>query len=423
MKIQGVNIQDMRSGGGILSKALTFILAGGEGRRLGPLTRYRPKPLLPFGGSFRIVDFTLSNCFNSGLQQIYVLTQYENESIHSYLRRWSPAAERRPHFILPNPPSRGKRYRGTADAILQNLPLMESGNYEFVVILSASHIYRMDYRELVRFHVARAAEVTIAGVYYPATAAADAQLLEVDDEDRVIGVERRCHVAQTRSYSHMTLANLSVYVFNRETILKALYTNGYRPPDLDNDVIPNLIGSFRVHAYRHENRLREPLYWRDVGTLDSYYASNMDLLARVPLFDPYSDHWPVRSAETSTVAMVTQTATPRSAFSNCIVSHGTDVACASVQNSIISSGVVLENGVTVQDSILMPGVTIGQGSSVRRAIIDSNVRVAAGDRIGYDDGHDRSRFPITSDGVVVVAPLEKTVAPLQHLRSSIEWPV
>jgi glucose-1-phosphate adenylyltransferase len=423
MKIQGVNIQEMRSTGGILSKALTFILAGGEGRRLNPLTRNRPKPLIPFGGSFRIVDFTLSNCLHSGLQRTYVLTQHENETIHCYLRRWSPG-ERLSDFIVANPPASGKRYRGTADAIFQNLPPMQSGDYEFVLILSAGHVYTMDYRELVRFHVARAAEVTIAGVHCPLTPPADTQLLAVDEEERVIGIERRRQPTEIRpTYSPTMLANMNVYVVNRETILKAAYTGSHRPLDFDHDVIPNLIGTQRVYAYRHADRLKRPLYWRDLCTLDGYYGSNMDLLARAPLFDPYDPQWPVRSAESpATAAETNPVDRVRASTSNSIVAQGTDATCASVQHSIVCSGVVLENGVVVRDSILMPGVTIGHGSSVRGAIIDSNVRIAAGDRIGFEEEHDRSRFPVTSGGVVIVSPIEKTVAPLHPLRPALDWP-
>ena len=410
----------MRSNDDVAARTLTFILAGGEGRRLSPLTKYRPKPLVPFGGCHRIVDFTLSNCLNSGLKRVYVLTQHESESVSAYLRKgWSSIGPGHGEFVLTSPPAGGKRYEGTADAVLQNLLVLEQHPCEFVLILSADHIYRMDYRDLLRFHVASRAEATIATVDYPREFSSEVGILDVDDSNRVVGFEEKPHCPRPNSKNEgMISANMGVYVFNRE-VLSAALTGGGRIIDFANDLIPRLIGSCDVRAYRHEDRIKKmPLYWRDVGTPEAYYASSMDLLASDPPIDPYDSHWPIRSAYRAQLdGQSTLSEVGRRPEINSIIPNGADIGSASIYRSVLFPGVVLESGADVRHSVLMPGVVIGRGAVVRRAIIDANVVIDAGDDIGYSPERDRQRFHTLANGVVVVSP--DHVSPLFNFNKDV----
>ena len=396
----------MRPNDDIAAKTLTFVLAGGEGRRLSPLTKYRPKPLVPFGGCYRIVDFTLSNCLNSGLKRVYVLTQHESESVGAYLRKgWSGIGPSHREFVLPNPPAGGKPYEGTADAVLQNLLLLERHAFEFVLILSADHIYRMDYRDLLSFHVARRAEATIATSIIHGSSQ-EVGVLDVDDSNRVVGFEEKpSHPKPNSKNEGMISANMGVYVFNREVLFAAM-TDGRRIIDFANDLIPELIGSYDVYAYRHEDRIKKtPRYWRDLGTPEAYYASSMDLLAADPPIDPYDCGWPIRSAyRVQLDGQNTLSEAGRFHKINSIVPSGVNIDSASVYRSVLFPGVVLESGVDVRHSVLMPGAVIGRGAVVRRAIIDANVVIDAGDDIGYSPDRDRQRFHVLANGVVVVSP-------------------
>lgn len=389
------------------ARTLTFILAGGEGRRLNPLTKYRPKPLVPFGGCYRIVDFTLSNCVNSGLKCVYVLTQHESESVGAYLRKgWSQIGPGGREFVLPRPPAGGKRYAGTADAVLQNLLLLEQHECELVLVLSADHVYRMDYRDLLSFHIANRAEMTIATVDHPQEFSTEVGVLEVDDSSRVVGFEEKPrHPRPGPKNKGMISANMGVYVFNRK-LLHAAIEEGGRIIDFAHDLIPSLIRSYDVRAYRHEDRIKEtPLYWRDLGTPEAYYASNMDLLAYDTPIDPYDSGWPIRSAYLAPLdGQSALSEVGRHPEINSIIPNGVNIGSASVYRSVLFPGVVLESGADVRHSVLMPGAVIGRGAVVRRAIVDANVVIEAGDDIGCSPERDRQRFHALESGVVVVSP-------------------
>lgn len=397
----------MRSHEDVTARTFSFILAGGEGRRLGPLTKYRPKPLVPFGGCHRIVDFTLSNCLNSGLQRVYVLTQHESESVSAYLRKgWSRLGHDDREFAFTSPPASGRRYAGTADAVLQNLRLVEQQPREFVLILSADHIYRMDYRDLLNFHVASRAEATIATVDCPRELSTETGVVDVDDRNRVVGFEEKPQRPKASSKDErMISANMGVYVFNREVLLAAM-TSGTRVVDFANDIIPTLIGSCDVRAYGYQDPIKKtPLYWRDVGTPEAYYASSMDLLGADPPIDPYSRAWPIHSADRDHLdGQRALSEVGRRREINSIIPNGVNIDSASVYRSVLFPGVVLEPGADVRHSVLMPGVVIGRGAVVRRAIIDANVVIDAGEDIGYSPERDRQRFHTLTNGVVVVSP-------------------
>jgi glucose-1-phosphate adenylyltransferase len=377
----------------LVAKSFTFVLAGGEGRRLAPLTKYRPKPLVPFGGSHRIVDFTLSNCLNSGLQRVCMLTQYESEAFDAYLRRsWFRFG--RGEFVFTRPPAQGRRYAGTADAVLQNLTQLDPLQCDFVLILSADQVYKMDYRDLLRFHVSSRADATISTVDHPRELSREVGVLDIVKGDRVVGFEEKpSHPKINAADEHMISANMGVYVFNREVLVAAMTRND-GITDFAKDLIPGLIRSCDVRAYRHEDKkTKAPLYWRDVGTPEAYYEASMDLIASDPSIDPNDTNWPIRSGDRPW--FIGQSTLSRA-------ERGPGIG-AWVHRSVLSPYVVLESKADVRHSILMPGVVIKSGARVRRAIIEANVVIEAGDDIGYDEDRDRRRFRTLENGVVVVS--------------------
>jgi len=391
----------------VAAKTLAFVLAGGAGRRLNPLTRYRPKPLVPFGGCFRILDFTLSNCLNSGLDRAYVLTQHESDAIAAYLQTgWGRLAGSHNEFAVPVPAISRNRYAGTADAVLQNVLLLQEHGCLLALVVSADHVYKMDYRNLLAFHVATGAEVTIATVDYPKEYASEMGVLEIDNERRVVAFQEKPRPGFAHSKNGKTVpVNMGVYVFNYETLLAVAETNNGRVVDIGADLIPRLLSSHKANAYRHEDgESRKPLYWRDVGTLQAYYDASMDLLVSDRSIDPYDNRWPIRSA--GGVRLL-----GRSAFSNVppgiglnsVIPQNADITGACVYRSVLSPGVRLESGVDVQHSVLLPGAVIRRGAAVRRSIIDANVVIEAGDRIGYDEEEDQKRFQVLPSGIVVVS--------------------
>jgi glucose-1-phosphate adenylyltransferase len=343
---------------GSVLRASAFILAGGQGERLYPLTESRPKPAVSFGGTFRIIDFTLLNCLRSGLSRVSILTQYKYEELHRYIREgWSDlwnrtTACRAPLLCLP--PLSGKRYRGTADAVFQNVNLVPS-DADFVLVLSGDHIYQMDYRDLICQHIKTDAELTIAAVEYPLRGASGFGVIEVDENFRITGFEekppRPCPIASNPS---MALVSMGVYVFNKRILLGALdLLCGPRNAfDFGHDIIPALIRSSRAYAYDFRDKSQNaPCYWRDIGTIDAYYDASMELL------------------QIESPVLVRQSQ-PRMG------------AGALVSRSVISPGVEVETNAAVYDSILMPGVRVGAGAQLRRVIVEEGVHVPAGFRVG-----------------------------------------
>lgn len=388
----------------ILSRTLTFVLAGGEGRRLTPLTMERPKPLIPFGGVYRILDFTLSNCLNSGLRRLYVLTQYRPESLHDYLRLgWNGLTGRPCEFAVPRPAASGKYYRGTADAVLQNLHLLEPDRSSIVLVLSADHIYKMDYRPLLRFHVERGAEATIGTVRYPVAKASEFGQVQTDFRGRVVGFEEKR--PGTPSDSGDTRVNMGIYVFNAETLQDVAKEFACRPSlDFGQDVIPWLIQARHVDAYHFEDETGLPGYWRDVGTIQAYFDTSMEFVRPNPPFDPFDakDSWPIRVGNRFQSWRGNLLPGKGTDPARSIIPHGAVIEEAEIHGSIVSHGVCCQPAAYVRDSILMPGAYVGRGASLHRTIVDEYARVADGDQIGYDLEKDRKRFNVTSDGIVVV---------------------
>lgn len=380
-----------------------LIMAGGQGERLYPLTASRPKPAVPFGGVFRIVDFTLSNCLNSGLSRVSLLTQYMHEELQTYIQeswsgRWA-GMTREPLVCLP--PGEGNRYRGTADAVFQNIGVLRCREPEFVLILSADQVYQMDYRELLRYHLETNADLTIATVEHSLTAAKHFGVVEVDSEHTVVGFqEKPANPRSVPSRPAAALISMGVYVFKREALIQALSETcdkekGY---DFGYHIIPSLMGSADIRAFNFRDDVKDgPRYWRDIGSLDSYYETSMDLVRPEAPFDPYANKdWP---SHPSCLPPCSPHVSAR-LRTNC-----------SVARSILSPGVRIEDGGLIESSVLMSGVWIGKGARIRHAIIEEGVHIPADSEIGFDLEIDRKHYFVTGGGVVVVSKTPRHTRP------------
>jgi glucose-1-phosphate adenylyltransferase len=392
---------------------LVMLLAGGQGERLYPLTRDRAKPAVPFGGLYRIIDFTLSNCLNSGLRRIFVLTQHQSLSLDRHLRLgWSLFHPDSGDFIQAVPPQLrlvSRWYAGTADAVFQNLHLLDEERPQRVLILSGDHIYRMDYGRLLDFHDRGGAEVTLACTEVSLADATRMGVLEVEGEEGHIRAftEKPAAPAPLPHDAGRALGSMGIYVFETETLVRSLIAGAKSGGghDFGHHLLPELIRTRRVLAFDIDRGLpRQQHYWQDVGTLDSYYRANMDLLGRQPAIDLFDADWPLRTHfGPHPPALVRAGDEGPAVIADSILAPGSRVSGASVQSSILSPGVDLEPGALVEGSILMPGVRLGRRAIVRRAVVDQNVAIPAHLRIGCDLEADRRRFVVTEGGVVVVA--------------------
>jgi glucose-1-phosphate adenylyltransferase len=393
-------------------RTLVMLLAGGQGERLYPLTRDRAKPAVPFGGLYRIVDFTLSNCLNSGLRRIFVLTQHQSLSLDRHLRLgWSILHPESGDFIQNVPPQLrlvSRWYAGTADALFQNLHLLEEERPQHVLVLSGDHIYRMNYELLLDFHVRNDAAATLACTEVPLADATRMGVVQIDAKARIRGfAEKPAVPTPVPDHPARALASMGVYVFETEALVRALIADAKTRSahDFGRDIIPNLIHTQRVTAFDIDHHLPPAqCYWRDVGTLDSYFEANMELLRQEPAFDLFDRNWPLRTHfGPYPPALVRDAGEQQTHVVDTILSPGSRVRGGSVQWSILSPGVEVEAGAVVEESILMPRVRVGERSIVRRAIVDENVHLPAGTRIGCSAEDDRKRFVVTERGVVVVA--------------------
>lgn len=400
-------------------RVLTFVLAGGKGTRLYPLTKERAKPAVPFGGRYRIIDFVLSNLVNSGLYSIYVLIQFKSQSLLQHLRDgWDLGGMLRSNFIIPVPAqmrSPGEDwYRGTADAIYQNINLVEQANPHVVAIFGADHIYRMNIREMIEFHVNKRARATVAAIPVPKELAYEFGVIETNEEGQIIGFHEKSKNPPTMPGNPaMCLASMGNYVFStdllREELLKDA-DNVSSSHDFGRDILPSLVGKVPMYAYDFEtNRIPgdpagQAAYWRDVGTIDAYYEASMDLRAVLPSLNLYNRQWPLRTAGYSDApAKFTFDDEGRRGWAiDSIVSGGAILSGGSVKNSIIGRGVKVHAGAEVEDSIIFDNCDIGRRAKVRRAILDKNVRVPEDATIGYDLERDRSLYQVTETGIVVV---------------------
>jgi len=401
----------MSSAATLEDKTLTLILAGGEGERLYPLTADQPKPVMPFGGVFRIIDFTLSNVLNSGLRRIYVLTQYKQERLHSYVRLGWPQLcdEFRSDCgeqIVCLPPGGGKRYRGTADAVFQNLDLIETSRSEHVLIVSGDQIYHMDYGKLLCRHATSGADLTIAAVEYPVELAGSMGVIQADPSDRAIGIEEKPVSPQpSPSNPKKALVNMGVYVFKKESLVEALRKNVdlNGADDLRKDILPFLVGLGRAVVFRFDG------YWRGIGTLDAYYQANLDLLQADAPLDPYENSaWPTRTLGGAKTLQRSWLA------SDSRVSQGAALAECKVRMSIVSTGARIDAGADLEAAVVLPGAHIGTGAKIRNAIVSEKTVVTPHARIGYEADADSAQFPVSENGIVIVGEYGPLVLP--HAR-------
>lgn len=396
-------------------KTLTILLAGGRGSRLEPLTADRAKPAVPFGGKYRVIDFTLSNCLHSGLRRVLVLTQYKSHSLQKHLRDgWSifnPECNEYITIVPPQMRTGESWYAGTADAIHQNLFLIERSQVETVLVLAADHIYRMDYAALIAAHKEKGADLTIACMQVSLAEARSFGVMDIDGDQRILEFqEKPAHPKPLPDAPDTALASMGIYVFTMERLCEALLDDNRREDsshDFGKDLIPRLIGRGKAHAYLFggaRGRVTPDRYWRDVGSLDAYYEANMDLLKPDPPLNLYQRDWAIRTyqGQNPPARMVPGRNGQDGLLANSILCGGTVVAGATVIRSILSARARVEEGARVEDSLLFERVTVGAGAVLRRCIVDKGVRIPPGESIGMDHGKDRQRFAISENGVVVV---------------------
>jgi len=411
-------------------KTISIILAGGEGSRLYPLTADRAKPAVPFGGRYRIIDFTLSNCLHSGLRRIFVLTQYKSQSLQQHLRDgWSIYNSELGEYITPVPPQMrtGKSwYSGTADAIYQNLNLLEDSGAEYALILSGDHIYRMDYAAMLQHHHDSGAAATVACLTVDLAEASAFGVMSVDARDRVVSFDEkpeRPH-GMPDDPGH-ALASMGVYVFSA-TLLATLLRDDHDADsthDFGKDILPAIVRTHHVGAYRFggtSGRVTADRYWRDVGTLDAYYEANMDLLKPLPPIDLYQGDWPIRTYEGQhpPARSVPGRSGREADIVNCILASGTLIIGGTVRHVILFPSVRVEEGAVVENSLLFQDVSVGEGAQLRNCIVEKGVAIPAGERIGFDRVKDAERFTVSDRGIVVVARSDRLSAPVT--RSSFE---
>jgi len=393
-----------------------MILAGGKGERLHPLTIHRAKPAVPFGGIYRIIDFTLSNCINSGIRKIAVLPQYKSLSLDKHLRlAWNLFSGELNEYIISVPPQQrvgDKWYQGTADAIYQNIYMIEKDAPDHLLVLAGDHIYKMDYAEMFRFHKEHKADATVAAIEIQKKSAAAFGVIEVDDQSRVIGFEEKpSEPKHIPGRPELALASMGVYLFNTKTLLEYLKSDALQDTshDFGKNIIPQMMKTSRVCAYnfKDENK-KEAKYWRDVGTIDAYWEANMDLVSVDPLLNLYDNAWPIRTYQgqnpPAKFVFAQEKKGGRLGIAlDSIVSHGCIVSGGRVQNSVLSPNVRINSYSEVHHSILMENVDIGRHCRIRKAIIDKDVIIAPNTEIGYDLEKDKKRYHVTSSGIVVIA--------------------
>lgn len=418
-----------------MNKVLAIVMAGGAGDRLQPLTRDRAKSAVPFGGKFRLVDFTLSNCVNSGLRQMFVLTQYRSTSLHRHIQEgWGISSSGLGDYIYCMPAQQKLGldwYRGTADAVRQNLDLIRGKDLEHVLILSGDHVYKMNYLLMLAFHRMKNAGLTISAIRVrKEQAVGRLGVVEMDQDSRLIGFEEKPTQPRTIAGSpDHVLASMGIYVFKADALREALKG---QEDDFARDIIPMIAatgGTTFVYDYEKENKIedfvvevkegrrqrvlvdrtRDSSYWKDVGSVESYYEASMDLVGVDPLFNLYGQKWPVRTYQRPlppSKCIIGGRIHESVVCDGCIVSGGT------VRSSILSPGVVVERDALVEESIIFDDVNIEPRARVRRAIIDKETRIQAGTSIGYDPEADKRRGCTVSDTGIVVIPKGADIAPI-----------
>lgn len=399
----------------ILNETLTIILAGGAGSRLQPLTALRAKPSVPFGGKYRIIDFTLSNCLHSGLRKILVLTQYKSHSLQKHLRDgWSIFNPELGDYVTPVPAQMrhgNKWYEGTADAIYQNSYLLERSDAKWTIILSGDHIYRMDYAAMLDTHKTSGADVTLACMKVPLDEASQFGVISANEEQKVTAfVEKPDSPQPCTDDANQALVSMGIYIFSTKLLLELLEKDGADESsshDFGKDILPKLIHTHTVQAHRFgdkKGRVSADNYWRDVGTIESYYQANMDLLEPIPPLDLYQKDWPIRSYQSQTppARAVSSSSGKAGTLVNSMLSGGTIISGGDVIHSVLFQKVFVDDGASISNSVLFSNVKVGKDVVLKNCIVDKYVTIPDGESIGVDIEQDKKRFTVTSSGIVVI---------------------
>jgi len=396
-------------------KTLAIILAGGAGSRLQPLTSLRAKPSVPFGGKYRIIDFTLTNCLHSGLRRILVLTQYKSHSLHKHLRDgWSIFNPELGEYITPVPAQMrhgNKWYQGTADAIHQNDYLLKRSDAKWIIILSGDHIYRMDYASMLKTHKTLNADATVACMKVPLKEANQFGIMTTDQNKKIIRFQEKPQTAEAcEDDPQHALASMGIYIFSKKLLLEILEKDSQdenSSHDFGHDILPRLIHSHNVYAHHFGEpigRVSPDNYWRDVGTIESYYQANMDLLKSVPPLDLYQQDWPIRSYQSQTppARAVPGTSGHEGVFINSILSGGTIISGGNVSHSVLFQNVFIDDHAVVENSVLFDNVKVGKNVRLNNCIVDKDVSIPDGEIIGEDLIKDSKRFTVSDSGIVVI---------------------
>ncbi len=399
----------------IIPQTLGIVLAGSVGSRLSPLTQDRAKPAVPFGGQYRIIDFTLSNCLHSGLRQILVLTQYKSQSLHRHLNdAWSMLTPALGEYITAVPPqlrTGDSWYRGTADAIYQNLCMVRSSGTQYVMILSGDHIYRMDYSELLQDHRCSGADVTVACMETDLDQARSFGVVSTDADGRIRRFdEKPARPQPVPGNPRRSLVSMGIYAFSTRALCRELDRDSLDPAsshDFGRDLLPRMVRTHRVHGWRFTSSDRCTAltdYWRDVGTIDAFYEANMDVLRPQPPLDLHSRCWPIHERRPSAppARVRPDPSGHPGSVSDSLLSCGVMVCGGSVEHSILSPDVRIGSGAVVENSILFDGVQVGEGAQLSGCIVDKDVCIPAGEVIGGQPFRDADRFTVSDDGIVVV---------------------
>jgi len=407
-------------------RVLAFVLAGGKGTRLYPLTKERAKPAVPFGGRYRIVDFVLSNLLNSGVYSIYVLIQFKSQSLLQHLREgWEVSGLLRTNFITPVPAQMRSAqedwYRGTADAITQNINLIEQADPHVVVIFGADHIYRMNIRQMIEYHVDKRAGVTVAAIPVAKQLSTEFGVIETTPEGRIVGFhEKKADAPTMPDDPTRVYASMGNYIFSTDLLLDELHKdaeNEESSHDFGKDILPALIGRADMYAYDFQTNvipgdpIGAPQYWRDVGTLEAYYEASMDLRSVSPELNLYNRQWPLRTAGyfDAPAKFVFDEEGRRGMATDSIIAGSSIISGAIVKRSVLGRGVKVHTGAVVEDSVLFDNCDIGRHARVCRAILDKNVKIPEGTHVGCNLEEDRKKWHVTESGIVVIEGKRSTV--------------